>query len=180
MSPVARLLVVTLVRLAMIFFAGWFAFNEDALGAGAPMVSRIGLVLLFLVGSIILGELDKLRTHFGLLIGALRAAGGQGGTAAAAAAAAASAGLDVAGGSMADPKASVDILIRALGADDADTRDKAHRHLMRLTGKQLPAETALWERWWQENRSRYKGPPAGSGGAAGDGEESAGNAGSGA
>ncbi len=174
MSPVARLLVVALVRLAMIFFAGWFAFNEEALGAGAPKVSRIGLVLLFLVGSIILGELDKLRTHFGLLIGALRAAGGQGG---AAAAALASAGLDTPGSAPADPKASVDILIRALGADDGDTRDKAHRHLVRLTGKNLPAETALWERWWQENRSGYKGPPSGSRGEA---EDSTGNADSGA
>jgi len=176
-SPVARLLVVTLVRLAMVFFAGWFAFREDALGQGASMVSRIGIVLLFLVASILLGELDKLRTHFGLLIGALRAAGGPG---VAGAAALASAGLDTAAAGSADPKASVDILIRALGATDADTRDKAHKHLVRLTGKKLPAEIALWERWWQENRDRYKGPPAGSGGPSGDGGESAGNPGSGA
>lgn len=156
MSPVVRLLIVTLVRLAMIFFAGWFAFNEEALGAGVPMVSRIGLVLLFLVASIILGELDKLRTHFGLLIGALRAAGGQGG---AAAAAVATAGLDTPSAAQADPKASVDILIRALGVDEGLTREKAHKHLVRLTGKNLPAELALWERWWQENRDGYEGPP---------------------
>ncbi len=157
MSPVVRLLVVAFVRLAMIFFAGWFAFNEDALGAGASIVSRIGLVLLFLVGSILLGEIDKLRTHFRLLIGALRAAGGQGG----AAAAVAGSGLDVADGASADPKASVDILIRALGAPDDTTRTNAHKHLVRLTGKNLPPELALWERWWQENRDRYEGPPSG-------------------
>ena len=152
MSPVARVLVVALVRLALIFFAGWFAFREDALGAGASTVSRMGVVLLFLVVSILVGELDKLRTHFGLLVGALRAAGSSGGRAAAAAAAA-----SALGGETADPRASVDILIRALATDDVETREKAHKHLVRLTGKQLPPELALWERWWQENREGFRG-----------------------
>lgn len=135
------------------------------------MVSRIGLVLLFLVGSIILGELDRVRTHMGLLIGALRAAGGgEGSPTAAAAAAAAAAGMEGVGVPPADPKASVDILIRALGAPDPSTQDKAHKHLQRLTGKNLPAETALWERWWQENREAYTGPPAGGGGSSRDGK----------
>ncbi len=161
MNPVARLLVVALIRLILIFFAGWFAFKQDALGEGVHIVSRIGLVLLFLVVSILLGEFDKLRTHFALLIGALRAAGagGPGGAAAAAAGAIAAAGG--AGAPQADPRASVDILIRALASDDDDTRDKAHKHLVRLTGKNLPAETALWERWWQENRDKFKGAAEG-------------------
>lgn len=147
MSPVVRVLVITLVRLALIFFAAWFAFKEDALGADAALVSRMGVVLLFLVTSILVGEVDKMRTHFGLLIGALRAAGTGGGAPA----------LGGAAGAPQDPRASVDILIQALGAEDADTREKAHKHLVRLTGKNLPAEPALWERWWQENRERFKG-----------------------
>jgi hypothetical protein len=153
LSPVARVLVIALVRLILLFFAIWFAFREDALGEGASLVSRMGIVLLFLVVFILLGELDKLRTHFGLLVGALRAAGGAGGGAAAAAGAAAALGGDAV--PEPDTRASVDILIRALGAPDADTRDKAHKHLVRLTGKNLPAEHALWERWWQENRDRF-------------------------
>ncbi|MDA1196032.1 MAG: hypothetical protein O2894_12740, partial [Planctomycetota bacterium] len=78
MSPIARVLITSLVRFALLFFAGWFAFAEDALGGEAPMVSRIGLVLMCLVLSILVGEVDRLRTHFGLLVGALRAAGGGG------------------------------------------------------------------------------------------------------
>jgi len=162
-SPVARLIVVALIRLLLIFFAGWFAFKEDALGEGVHLVSRLGLVALFLVVSILLGEFDKLRTHFALLIGALRAAGGgAGGAAGGGAAAAAVAGLGLGEATpAADPRASVDILIRALGAGDEDTRDKAHKHLVRLTGKNLPAEVALWERWWQENRDRFAGGTSG-------------------
>ena len=39
MSPVVRVLVITLVRLALIFFAAWFAFKEDALGEGVSMLT---------------------------------------------------------------------------------------------------------------------------------------------
>lgn len=169
MSPAVRVLVIALVRLGLIFYAAWFAFKEDSLGVGASIVSRIGLVLVCLVLSILLGELDRIRTHFGLLVGALRAAGSAGGGSAAAAAAAA-APLVPPEAADADPRASVDILVRALSAEDPGTVAKAHRHLVRLTGKQLPAEVALWERWWQENRDEYKGPPAGSPGNLPSGE----------
>lgn len=154
MSPVVRVLVIALVRLGLVFFAAWFAFDEGSLGAGAPLVSRIGIVLVCLVLSILIGELDRIRTHFALLLGALRAAGGAAGGAAVAAAA------DLPEAGTSDPRASVDILIRALGATDAGTVSKAHRHLVRLTGKRLPPDIALWERWWQENRDGYQGPPA--------------------
>ena len=43
----------------------------------------------------------------------------------------------------------------------ADTVEKVHKHLVRLTGKNLPPEIALWQRWWQENRDSWAGPPAG-------------------
>ncbi len=160
LSPVVRVLVVAVVRLGLLFYAGWFAFHEAPLGGeGIPIVGRIGLVLLFLVFSILLGEIDRLRTHFGLLIGALRAAGGAGGAAAEAAAAAGVA--EGAGEAPSDPRASVDILIQAIDADDPETVEKVHQHLVRLTGKNLPAEAALWQRWWQENRESWGGPPTG-------------------
>ena len=166
MSPVVRVLAIALVRLGLLFYAGWFAFNEESLGEGVSSVSRVGFVLLFLVLSILLGEIDRIRTHFGLLVGALRAAGGASGSpggGVAAAAAAAAQGLP--GGADADPRASVDILIRALSAGDEETVEKAHKHLIRLTGKKLPPQIALWERWWQENRDGYRGPPGGNTGS---------------
>ncbi len=162
MSPLVRVLVMAAVRLGLLFYAGWFAFAPEALGEGTSMVSRIGLVLVCLMLSILLGEIDRLRTHFSLLVGALRSAGG--GSAASQAAAsvsAAAAAIPLADEGSKDPKASVEILIRALAAPDLDTVSKAHKHLQRLTGKDLPPEHALWQRWWQENRDDYAGPPTG-------------------
>ncbi|MDF1701548.1 MAG: hypothetical protein P1V36_10375 [Planctomycetota bacterium] len=166
MSPVVRVLVVAVVRLGLLFYAGWFAFHDAPLGTeGLPIVSRIGLVLICLILSVLLGELDGLRTHFGLLVGGLRAAGRAGGgqnqaleetlTAAAGA-------VSLPTAASADPKASVDILIQALATKDPTTVEKVHKHLVRLTGKKLPPQSALWERWWQENRDAWAGPPAGS------------------
>ena len=157
MSPVVRVLAIALVQLALVFFAGWFAFKKDALGtdlsATTSMVSRMGLVLICLVGAILTAELAKMRTHMGMLLGALRAAS----TGAGGAVEAATGGQGA--GAAADPRAAVDILLQALASGDVETREKAHRHLIRLTGKKLPAESALWERWWQENRENF--PSAG-------------------
>lgn len=148
------------VRLGLLFFAGWFAFKEDALGEGAPLLSRIGLVLVCLMLSIVLGEIDRLRTHFSLLVGALRAAGGgEGASQAASAVGAVAASIPLADEGSKDPKASVEILLQALSAPDADTVAKAHKHLVRLTGKDLPPTPALWQRWWQENGDDFTGPP---------------------
>ncbi len=148
MSPLVRVLVIALLQFTLIFFAGWFAFKEDALGPDVHMVSRIGLVLLCLVLVIVISELSKMREHFGVVIRALRASQGGGGGEAA--------GPSL--GQQADPRAAVDILLQALASDDAETREKAHKHLVRLTGKDLPPEIALWQRWWQENRGRFPGP----------------------
>lgn len=153
MSPVVRVLVGALVQFILLFFAGWFAFKEDALGPDVHLVSRMGLVAVCLVTAILLAELTKLRTHFGMIIGAMRAASAAGGSPAPQAVDTLEAAIVP--GLAADPRAAVDILVTALATDDAETRDRAHRHLMRLTGKNLPPETALWERWWQENRDRF-------------------------
>ena len=152
MSPVVRVLVIALVQLTLVFFAGWFAFNPDSLGSDlsalTSRVSRIGLVLLCLVAAVLTAELAKLRTHMSMLLGALRAASGGPGVPGAQIPASA-------GAAAADPRAAVDILLQALASDDAETSKKAHQHLKRLTGKDLPPETALWERWWQENRENF-------------------------
>ena len=149
MSPLVRVLVIALLQFVLIFFAGWFAFNEDALGPGVHSVSRIGVVLLCLVLVVVISELSKMRTHFGVVIRALRATQ-------------AGASVPEAVGptleQQADPRAAVDILLQALASEDPDTREKAHKHLVRLTGKELPPEIALWQRWWQENRGRFPGP----------------------
>ena len=153
MNPVVRVLVGALVQFTLMFFAGWFAFKEDALGPDVHVVSRMGLVLVCLVAGILISELTKMRTHFGMMVGAMRAASAAGGPptpeAVDALEAAATPGL------AADPRAAVDILLGALSSDDAETRERAHRHLVRLTGKNLPPEPALWQRWWQENRDRF-------------------------
>ena len=115
------------------------------------MVSRMGLVLVCLVLGIVIGEIGKLRSHFGMIIGALRAASASGATLS-------SEALGAGPVASPDPQAAVDILLEALASDDAETKERAHRHLVRLTGKSLPPETALWERWWQENRDRFPGP----------------------
>jgi len=150
-SPVVRVLVAALTQFVLIFFAGWFAFKEDALGPDVHSVSRMGLVLVCLVLGIVVGEIGKLRRHFGMIIGALRAASASGTTPSIEALGAAPAPIQ-------DPQAAVDILLQALASDDAETKERAHRHLVRLTGKSLPPETALWKRWWQENRDRFPGP----------------------
>ena len=150
MSPLVRVLVIALLQFTLIFFAGWFAFKEDALGEGVHMVSRVGLVLICLVLVILISELSKMREHFGVVIRALRATQGAG----AVPAEVATPSLET----QADPRAAVDILLQALASDDAETREKAHKHLVRLTGKDLPPEIALWQRWWQENRGRFPGP----------------------
>lgn len=162
MSPVTRYLVVVLIRLLLIVAAGWFAFAPDALGDGAPLASRLALVLAFLLLSVLFGELDRLRTHFGLLLAALRSGGGAAGTTTRAASEALDAALRMGPGlegAAAEPKrddrASVDILIKALSTRDADTRARVHAHLRRLTGQELPADPKAWASWWAGARADF-------------------------
>ncbi len=153
MRPEVRLLVGYLVRLVLLFFAGWFLFYEGSM-PDAHIVSRIGVAILFLISQILVGEVTTVRTHVGLLIGALRAVSG--GTPAGQVTAAIA--DQVGGGAPAVPdvQAAVDILIQSLGASDPDTRDKAHKHLMRITGESFPAEVATWADWWAENREGFE------------------------
>jgi hypothetical protein len=138
-----RLVVTFLLRLAFLFFAGWVALRPEAL-PGADLVVRIGLAALFLVTAIFIGEVVAVRAHLGMLLHALRTATQTGGSP---------------GAVRKDDRAAVDILIRALDAKEAGTREKAHRNLVRLTGQDLPSDRGAWDAWWKENREGYQGRP---------------------
>lgn len=147
MNPAARLLVSFLISLALVFFAGWFAIADSAMPEGTSLVSRLGLSLLFLIAAILLGEVSKLRVHFGMLMGAIKAArGGDGGG-------------PLAPAMPTDPAAAkrqaVAILIRSLDSDDATIRETAHSNLLRLTGQDLPADSASWRAWWAQNEDSF-------------------------
>lgn len=143
-----RLLIGALVRLALIFFAVWFGAVPQALPAAVPLVSRLGLALLFFLTAMLIGEVGGLRTHFRLLLGAIRgvqAAEGRG------------EGEGAADEAPADVRVAIDTLIPALESPDAETRVKVHAHLIRLTGQKLPAERAAWDTWWKGARGGFKG-----------------------
>lgn len=142
MTPTKRILLNAALRLVFLAIAGWFAFGGDYALPDAPMVTRIALVVLAFGISILLGESAILRTNFDMLLSALRA-----GTAATAGGAAAA--------TPRDDKAAIDVLVRALGSREASTREKAHKHLKRLTGQDLPEDPDAWNRWWNANREAF-------------------------
>jgi len=128
-----RLAIVYVVRLAFMALAGWLVLAPQALPS-AHAITRGGLAATLLVLSILIGEVEKLHTQFDALMGALRKATGR------RPGEAASAVVE---------SEAVPILIRALASREADTREKAYRNLVRLTGlTELPPERAAWERWW--------------------------------
>ena len=148
MNAGSRLLISALVRLVLLGYGVWFAVTEDALGPGVPMTSRIGIVILFVVLSILVGEISQMRMHLSLLArGALQAARSG------------SLGVNVAGSGSkpADPREPIEILLQALRTTEGETQAKAHAHLQRLTGQDLPPDPVLWDSWWQNNRDTFKG-----------------------
>lgn len=54
-------------------------------------------------------------------------------------------------------RAAVDILIKALGNEDDDVRQRAHVQLLRITGMDFPVEAEAWTRWWSEARASFTG-----------------------
>ena len=141
-----RIILNSLLRLLFIAIAGWFAFGGETALPGAPMITRVALMALALGISVILGEAGILRANFDMLLAALRA-----GTAATAAGST--------GAVPRDDKAAIDVLVRALGSREASTREKAHKHLKRLTGQDIPEDVEAWNRWWTENRGAFEAPP---------------------
>ena len=134
------------VRLVLLAYGVWFAIWENALGPDVPMVSRVGIVILFLVLSILVGEISQMRMHLSLLArGALQAArSGQ-------------LGVPAEGTPMpaADARQPVEILLQALKTTEGETQIKAHTHLKRLTGQDLPLDSGVWEAWWAKSKDTF-------------------------
>lgn len=132
MNIQSRVVIVFVIRLVFLFFAVWIAVKPEAI-EGASLIARIGFVALFLVMAVMVGEVARLHTQFEMFIRALR-----------------SAGVKVQDDGGKTDKEAIGILIRALGSRDEETREKAHRHLKRLSGQELPPDPKAWERWWKE------------------------------
>jgi hypothetical protein len=139
-----RLVVSLGVRLLLIGFAGWFALADSAV-PGAPLVTRIGLACAFLILAVLVGEVSTSRVHLGMLLSALRQASPE---------AAAAAGAN--GDPRRDDRAAVDALLAALRVGEPETRAKAHRHLVRITGQDLPPDPEAWDRWWATHREGFR------------------------
>lgn len=145
MSANTRLLLNALLRLVFLGFALWIALGGEAALPGAPMVTRVGVVLLFLGLSILLGEVAMQRDHLSMLLKLIRA------------------------GSSArrDDREAVDILIQGLSSSEAQVRERALHHLRRLTGQNLPADAQRWQAWWAAHREGFAAADAPAGPAPG-------------
>lgn len=132
-----RLVTVFVVRLVFVAFAVYFALVGAAL-PGAHWLSRVALAALFLVFSVLVGEVARLSTQFEIFLRSLRAAGVK---------------VDQQAAEEGD-KHAIGILIRALGSREASTREKAYSNLVRITGQDLAPDKAAWEAWWKEEQKR--------------------------
>ena len=125
-----------IVRMALIAYGAYVIFAESAL-PGATTWARAGLAAVVFALVLALGEIGRLSTSVKTLT--LLTAGV----------------LHGAGNVARDDRAAVDILVSALSSDDRDTREKAHKNLMRLTGKELPLDLRAWSDWWAEARAGF-------------------------
>jgi hypothetical protein len=126
-----------IVRLALLVFGGYLVFSESSI-PGATTWARAGLAATAFALVLALGEIARLTKEVRMMP-------------------LVSAGILTA----ADPKArddrkAVDILIIALSAGDPDTREKAHRNLVRLTGQGLPPDPKAWSEWWASAREGFE------------------------
>ena len=145
MRPLQRALASLLIQAALVVLGAYVALSPEVL-PGSPIVARCAIGVLFVVTALLLGEVSRLRTHFGALISALQAG--------------------VAGTAKRDDRAAVDVLVRALSSDDADVRIKAHRNLVRITGQKMTMDPAAWQEWWAGARETFPTGAGASGGGA--------------
>lgn len=139
MSPAIKVLVGLLVQLGLLAFAVYVVVADAAL-PGASMLTRAGLATTAVAVGVVYGETTRLRAHMGALLAALQS--GLGATV------------------PRDDKQAIDVLVSALGSQDAAVREKAHRNLVRLTGQDLPPDAARWAAWWREARPTFRAPAA--------------------
>ena len=132
-----------IVRAALVAYGVYIVFVEQALPGATPW-ARAGLAAVVFALVLALGEISRLtasvKTLTLLTASSLQNAQGREMLAAAR-----------------DDRAAVDILIAALSADDRDTREKAHKNLVRITGKDLPLDAATWSEWWAQAREGFGG-----------------------
>ena len=137
MGSNGRALSLLLVQVLLIAFAIYVGVSDGAF-PGASTVARIGIVVLAIAVSFLAGEVSRLGTHFGALVSALKQ-----GTATA---------------TPRDDRAAIDVLVAALESANADTRSMAHKNLLKISGQDLPPDTAPWKAWWAASRETFERP----------------------
>jgi membrane-bound ClpP family serine protease len=134
MKPVRKALLGLLVQAALVAFGLYLGLSEQAL-PDATALARAGIAALFVGVAILLGETSKLRVQFAALLSTLQS--GLGATV------------------PRDDRMAVDVLVAARESHDAAVREKAHRNLVRITRKDLPADPTRWKAWWSEAREGF-------------------------
>ena len=140
MNRLSREVVGLVVQVGCLALSVYLVVSEASI-PGASTMARVGLGILALVVAVTYGEISKQRAHLQAVLAALQSQ--------------ASAGV------ARDDRKAVDTLIAALSSSDASKREIAHRHLMRLTGKDFPPEADRWASWWRDARDGF--PPGGVG-----------------
>ena len=126
------------VRMALVAF-GAYVIVSDAAFPNASSWAKAGMAAVVFALVLALGEVARISTEVKTLT--LLTAGV----------------LQGADSRSRDDRAAVDILIAALSSEDRDTKEKAHKNLVRLTGKELPPDLQAWSDWWSEARGGFGG-----------------------
>jgi hypothetical protein len=124
------------VQGTLLAFAVYVALSRDAF-PGATTLARAGVIATAFAAIFLAGEVERLRAQVRTLT--LVAAGALGGA------------------FPRDDRSAVDLLVRALSSEDAAVREKAHKNLLRITGKELPADAQAWRTWWESAREGFVG-----------------------
>src|SRR5262245_14715968 len=131
MSPIVRAVFGLVVQAGLLALAVYLVASPDAL-PGAPLFVRVGLGVLSAAVVMLYGEVMKVRADFSNVLSALRSS--------------------ISGNAERDDREAIDILVAKLGSQHAEVRETAHKHLVRLTGQDLPLEPQRWVEWWRAAR----------------------------
>ena len=129
----------TLILVVVMFgLAIYFVFVPPP-GFDGSFLHRVTIPFLLVACALSIFENLRTRMHMSQLIGALR---------------------QIMGRTGAPPtpegrREAVEILIRSLKADQEHVRNTAAEQLKRLTGQDLGADPAAWERWWSQNKGNF-------------------------
>jgi hypothetical protein len=138
-NPATRAMVGLVIQGGCLALAIYVLVSDGAF-PGASMIARVGIAILSLAVAMTYAEVTQQRAHLQAVLMALQAR--------------------VGASVPRDDRRAIDTLVAALSTGDAAARETAHRHLVRLTGKDLPADAARWEAWWSDARADF--PTSGS------------------